>query len=854
MPGNTPRTAAARKIQKIFRAKRVFTNSVLNFRLSKSSITAQIVTFKLPTNFKAVFATEPKGFGEITGYKDDFRKPVVRWVAGRGWIGDEEGVKKIIAKKGRQTIVLTDSYFEVLGVGNYEAALLAIVKNGWAPPLLLKAPPTYKKIDGIFYVNRKFNLEDLKNSLRAQLPASMVDEVRYVPEVGLPTTILKLKKPKWTYQFFENGTIIFTGIKDPADIEVPKELFKNFFTEYGVVPLLVMEMGPRGTSPLTKPQGQKRATKKAALANRYNLASSWNAKPPRGFYVRPGTNGKPRFYPYMRIEKIATNIGEAMPHVNIRYHPMNLKGVAPKVVKAFANAGVPIPKATMNAFAAAGHPLQINKENRKSVTAPANRRAPSWNAAKPGFYVRPGPGKQPYWFKIPKGLAAGRKTVIKTYAEAGRNIPAAVREIFKIPANVKTNVVQLGNEEYKPGLKHNVKMGLNRVLRINNRQATRLTKAELLAIARNMNIPQANAKMTPARLIALIQTKAGVTNKLNRTYDVLVNGTFYKFLNNGRVEKTSSEGVQTRRAWATIPSEEQNKIAKKVLPANLHAEYNTIAKANRFNTLRAHLASKKPAVAKSPNQPRPRTPTPSPANSNSNDIARFALEAEFATRLATNLGNLSRNGNDLLFMKVYNALPSGARGKPLKATVNRAYAKFVKNTRALRANESSKTRYIARITVPNWMPANKVQAYKNLVTNLMFQKPKPKVANVKAAIRSWINREVPRSPARAARTIENMVTGEIKHIPAYVPGPRKTPNIPKRSPPPKKSPKAKPVNKLKKEYALPANKTGLQNLSNALANLGLNTGPQNAYTWAGLVRAGLDPKFKKTWLNKVAKN
>jgi hypothetical protein len=380
---------------------------------------------------------------------------------------------------------------------------------------------------------------------------------------------------------------------------------------------------------------------------------------------------------------------------------------------------------------------------------------------------------------------------------------------------------------------------------------------ELLAIARNMNIPEANSKMAPARLIGLIQNKAGVSNKLNRSYDVFVNGTFYTFLNNGRVEKTSSEGVQTRRAWATIPVEEQNKIAKKLLPANLHAEYNATAKANRFNTLRAHAAGKKPARVPSP--PRRRTPTPSPpssANSNANN-ARFALELEFATRLATNLGNLSRNGNDALFMKEYNKLPSGSRGKPLKADVDRIYKRFVKNTAGIRANEPSKARYLARIQIPNWMPANKVQRYKSLLTNLAFQKPKPKVANVKAAVKKWLEAEVPQSPARAARTVENAITGEIKHLPAYVPKPRKTPNIPKRSPPPKKSPKPKKYNaakspRLQKEYALPRNRTGLNNLNNAVANLGLPTGPANKYTWSGLVRAGLDPKFRNLWLTKVA--
>jgi hypothetical protein len=848
MPGTTPRTAAAQKIQEIFRRKRVFTNVQLGFSLSKSAITAKIVTFKLPTNFRAVFESAPKGFTDITGYKGDFKKPVVRWVAGRGWIGDAEGVKKIVAKKGQQTVVLTDTHFDVMGLGNYEAALLAIVRNGWAPPLLMKAPPTYKKIDGIFYVNKQFELEDLKDELK-KLPGSMLDKVSYTPEVGLPVVILKLKKPKFTYQFFKNGTVIFTGIKDPADVEVPKELFKQFFTEYDVLALLAMKMGPKGASPIGKPiKGP--AAKKEALANRYPLVASWNTKPPMGFYVRPGTNGKPRLYKWRKMERNITT------REMLNRGSVNLTGVGPKVVKAYKNAGVPIPKATMSAFAMAGHPLQVN-ENRKSVTGHAERRAPSWNAAKPGFYVRPGPGKQPYWFAVPRGLASGRKTVIKAYASAGRNIPAAVRDIFSIPANVKTNVIKVGNEELAPGLQHVVKMGLNQVLRINDRQATRLTKAELLEIARNMNIAAVNAKMAPARLISLIQNKAGVSNKLNRTFDVVVNGTFYKFVNNGRVEKTTSAGIQTRREWATIPVAEQNKIAKKLLPANLHAEYNVTAKANRFNTLRAHVAGKKPVKVPSP--PRPRAPTPSPSPSNSNANNALARQFECGLRLSQNLTNLYRNGNESTFLESYAKLHLGVRGKPLKATVNRAYAKFVKELKSTRANEPSKARYVARISVPNWMPANKVQRYKNLVTNLAFQKPKPKVANVKTAIKAWINREVPQSPARAARDVENVITGEMKRLPAYVPKARNTPNIPKRTPPPKKSPKPKKYNaakspRLQKEYALPVNRTNLENLNNALANMGLPTRPKNTYTWAGLARAGLDPKFRNVWLAKVARN
>jgi hypothetical protein len=813
--------------------------------VSASALTAKIVTFKLPTNFRAVFETAPKGFSDIIGYRETFKKPVVRWVPGQGWIGDTDGVKKIIAKRGQQTIVFTDTYFDIMGLGNYEEALLAIVKNGWAPKVLLKAPPTYKKIDGIFYINRSISLEDLKDELR-KIPGA---KATYTPEVSLPTVVLKLDKPKWTYQFFKNGTVLFTGINDPDEREAPKQLFKQLFEKYEMISFLAFNVA---NSPAIKKPGKNNgAAKKAKLANRYPLAASWNATPPLGFYVRPGTNGKPRLYKWRKMEK-ELQTGEV-----INKGPMGLsKKNAVVVAKAYAKVGVPVPMRTLKIFQNLGIPIQnVNNQGAAIPAGPKNRRAPSWNATKEGFYVRPGPGKQPYWFAIPAGIASGRKTVIKAYTDAGRNIPVAVREIFKIPANVKTNVMTLGNESFKPGLQHVVTMGLNQILRINNRQATRLTKAELLGVARNMGIPEANAKMAPANIITLIQKKANVYKPV-RNANLVVNGVYYRFLNNGRVEKTTDRGIQTRRAWATLPVAEQNKIAKTVLPANLHTEFNATAKANKFNTLRAYVASKKPVEKAAPPSP-PRKATPSPSSAGSNNNNALALELEYAVRLGQNLGNLSRSGNEEIFMKIYGKLPVGARGKPLKANINKAYKKFVKETKSTRENEPSKARFLARIKVPNWMPGNKVQAYKNLVTSLSFQKPKPALKDIKVAVRAWINREVPLSPARAARDVENMVTGEIRRVPAYVPKPRPSPPIPKRSPPPKKSPKPKKYNaskspRLQKEYALPRNRSAIQNLNNAITNMGLPTGPKNTYTWAGLTRAGLNDKFRNKWLKYVA--
>ncbi len=825
---------AAKKIQNIFRRKRVFSNRAVSgtlIKVSKPKITAQIVNFKTDVNFGEVFEHAPRGFTEVMGYAKSFRKPEVRYVTGTGWVGNADGITKVVAKKGKQTAILTKDTVEVLGAGNYEAALLGVVKNEWAPKALLRAAPKFKKIDGQFNVNKDFSLDDLVDELK-NLPPSLGPVVNpYDPEI-FPAVVLKLSKLGWTYQFFKNGTVLFSGVKSPKDIDLPVELFKKFFTEFGVSTFVFGSGSVRIGLP------NKGTNKTAKLAERYNLAGTWNAlkKPPYGFYIRPGTNGKPRFYPWLRIEKRGVNIGEAMPHINTKYFPMNLKAVAPKVVKAFRNANKPIPQTTINAFVEAGAPLAMN-ENTKSVAKLGDRRAPSWNATKPGFYVRPGPGQQPYWFQIPSGIASGRKTVIATYTKAGRDIPRAVREIFKIGNNVQTAT------EVR---EHKVVMGLDQILRIDNRQATRLTKKELLAIARNMNIAQVGEKMKPAEIIGWIQSKAGVGPKPNRTYDALVEGVFYKFLDGGRVERTTDKGVRTTRNWTTIPVTEQNKIAMAVIPANLHSEWRNVAKTNRYNTIRAMAAAKKPIKVPSPPKPKAKTPSPSSAGSNLNN---FGKELELALKLQANLGNNYKEGNETNFMKIYGKLPLGKRGKPLKANEDRAYKKFVKETKVLRSNAAPRARFMARIQVPNWMPTNKVQAYKNLVTNLAFQKPKPSQKNLKAAVKNWIAKTVPQSPPRAAKVIENMVTGEIKQIPAYVPKPRTSPVIPKRTPPAKKSPK-----KIQKEYALPANRTGIENLNNAIINLGLPTGTKNTYTWAGLAKAGLNAKFRKVWLEKVAKN
>jgi hypothetical protein len=139
---------------------------------------------------------------------------------------------------------------------------------------------------------------------------------------------------------------------------------------------------------------------------------------------------------------------------------------------------------------------------------------------------------------------------------------------------------------------------------INGRQWRRLTKAELLAVARNMGIPQVSGKMAPANIAQYIINKA-------------------------------------------------------------HPR----------------------AVILPPHQPKPVARSPSSAGSNNNN---FALELEFMGRLQGNLKNVYETGNEAEFMKIYTNLPTGARGKPLKAAVNSAYKQFIKNQFLFRGREMPK--------------------------------------------------------------------------------------------------------------------------------------------------------------------
>ena len=342
--------------------------------------------------------------------------------------------------------------------------------RGYASP---PKPAPSPKNNGNFHVT--VNLSEYRNKGKLVEQKRKPRKAREVKT--FKSLVFTMKEPKFTFIVFENGTVNFAGLK-VDNLELPKEIFKKFFAVVGSANTIFGNY-----------VSKKGKTNSERLAERYRLMAGGNwsrvnsVRVPEGYYIRPGANGKPRLYPYVKFLE-----GGAMNKV------MNLRAVAPKVRKAFNNAGKPIPRVTLNAFRRAGHPLNAPAPNKKVYVKKniSNRRA-SWNAVKQGHYVLPGPGKQPVFKAIPKVIGKAKNTVIKKYKEAGINIPKSVRNLFGIPANVVT-----------AGNKTHVLTRSNGELKINGKQAKRFKEAELLAIARKLKITGATNKTSKKNLLDLL--------------------------------------------------------------------------------------------------------------------------------------------------------------------------------------------------------------------------------------------------------------------------------------------------------------------------------------------------------------
>ena len=788
-----------------------------DYALTRPVVTTTTLTVKFPFKDLSAIALPP-GVKELAGYHTTGKLPIVRRIKNRNALigANKVGAVKrwafqITFKAPNSTAYVTHydkGQIQITCTGPHEQVLRFLHKHVY--PGIWNQTVTINKIDTKMNVNRSINLEDLLTEITSKIPASKCT-ADYTPEIFSALQLKWKESPVLSMKIFTNGSILTIGLKKFEDVGLSARVFESFFKKYGVDPLRVFKYarggGYEGIAKPPVPMRKNLGAKKAKMLNaRYALAQGYN-NTRNGFYVRPGPNGKPRFYPI---------VGD-------------LKLVKTKTLRAYANAGVPVP-ASVQAL------LGITEGATPAAKVEA-RRAPTFNSVKNGYYVKPGVGGAPYFYKMPKGVKEARKTVVAAYQKAGVRIPTNVRAKFEI--------------ETSPEAKHNkrthyVNTNSGGKLRINGKQYDRYTREELLRVARNLNIAAVSNKSKLENIASEI--KKMVKNFFNKP-DLLVNGQPIIFFPNGRVKRGNRP-----RQWNTIPQSEQNAIARAFLPESNYATWSGLIPRDKYPALLAHKSERRVENVNS-------------ARSNSvssSAVSTPNLNFEMTLMAQGALGNGARNNNVNALEKILLGLPKGAKGKALKPAVNRAIKNF-KNM-VVRRNQLAnvKAKYLASIKVPNWLPSNKLQSYKNYLMSVATtpnNKGKfPAKKDIAKQMKTWLGLHISQN-ARAAYNTENMLTGEITRVPAYNPPTIRTPNV--NSPALKRlgaprAPRAaaKPRNKTdpreNKSYALPRNSEAVENLATAMTNLGLRIGSSNKYSWKFLKNSGLNNKFKNVWLRNVA--
>lgn len=280
------------------------------------------------------------------------------------------------------------------------------------------------------------------------------------------------------YVFF-NGTVTAQG-KNLTGIESKvKEVLDSYRSAYG--PALAKNPVPA--------RKNLKAKREHMASVRYDEARSWeNTK--LGYYVRPGPNKVPRFYEV----------------------PKNPRLVIQKVIRAYHNVGVAIPKNVQNKLGIAEtNQLKEKVQKKKTVEEAPN-----------GMYLRPGPGGLLKSYKIPKDLEKGKKTVREAYAKAGKNIPNSVKKIFGMVTSPPPP-----QSQKKQGTINN-----SGIFRIDSLECSRYTVEDLQKIARELNL--AYLGITSKRVLCAMIQKAIAPKKKETNENFELNNVPHIILANER--------------------------------------------------------------------------------------------------------------------------------------------------------------------------------------------------------------------------------------------------------------------------------------------------------------------------------
>jgi len=440
-------------------------------------------------------------------------------------------------------------------------------------------------------------------------------------------------------------------------------------------------------------------------------------------------------------------------------------------------------------------PVKMNKA--QNMMERRYKLAPSWNATKNGFYVRPGSNGKPRFYEL-KDVKLQKTKTIRAYLDAKVTIPANVKAKFSITnANVETIAPKKKVEK-------------------------KTTKQKLLNVAFEKNLAHVSGKMKVANI------KKAIQSPQNMSVNVIIGGVKHTFLANGSVRR----GSRTRQ-FSTL-KKEQEPIARAYLTANQYAEYEKKAVKNRYQyILNTKMAKATATAAAKAVAPKSKAASASSSMNNNN----FALNLELAVRMSNKYTHSPSN---------LTRLKAALSKAQTKAQVQTVWKVLTKEFKKKSQSKQNKEKLYAKAVVPNWVPNNKKQGFKNAIVQAALVSKTKK--NAKAAVKSWINSFMPTS-GLAAHNVENMNTGEIKHIPAWNPPKNYKFKIPKLSPSGAAPSPVKKTGKSNYVFKVPAS-TNVESLTNAMANVGLNR--KNGHTWNELVKAGVNKKFKSVWDKYVA--
>lgn len=418
----------------------------------------------------------PKDIESITGFAQSIggKKPVVQKTKDDKIIGDrEKQIKRVEVRFSFKGLaVVRESTVTLSGSVPWEMLYRVLVRLvPEAKQLTFKVTNTAVR----FYLKKDVKL----SHIYSQGALNKNYTLFYEPELGFSRLTIRFSDGI-VANVFSNGTVVAQG-RDLTGIE---NRIRNLLSKY---------KNPYGANKKSTPVPTRKNLKGKRLAiieNRYERASSWNNSR-NGYYVRPGPNKVPRFYQV----------------------PNNPALVRTKVLRAYADVGVNVPLRVRGI---------LGIENMRLKPKAPSKKTSNWNTNAPnGMYVRPGPGGLPKFYKIPKSIAQGKKTVIQAYKKAGVNIPNKVKQIFKIV----NSAIKNKNSKLKTNVSNTGKF------RIDGLDCMRYKLEDLKKFAQRLDIP--TIKQTKTTLCREIKKKTS-PKSANQNFNFIKNGVKYTILPNDK--------------------------------------------------------------------------------------------------------------------------------------------------------------------------------------------------------------------------------------------------------------------------------------------------------------------------------